>query len=231
MSIQVSGEQQGRGQAGNGDAPSSDHAFPAEERPFASILPVFPLPIFILPGGVSRLRIFEPRYLKMVAEADKTGGFVIACFNADLPFNVAEWGTKVEIIDFDQDKEGLLLIDVRADYLVNLSDFHRRQDKLLLARSTRRNHWSAPPAILDHKQQPLGIALKQLFDNHPELSEKYAEPRFEQLQWVCARFLELLPLSLEEKEQFISPDTLPQLEKFLQLLILGEEKPGQGKNY
>ncbi len=30
-------------------------------------LPIFPLPVFLLPKGVTRLRIFEERYLKMVA--------------------------------------------------------------------------------------------------------------------------------------------------------------------
>ena len=34
-------------------------------------LPLFPLSIFLLPGGITRLRIFEPRYLKMVAIASR----------------------------------------------------------------------------------------------------------------------------------------------------------------
>jgi len=39
-------------------------------------LPIFPLPVFLLPGGVTKLRIFEPRYLKMVSTASSGQGFV-----------------------------------------------------------------------------------------------------------------------------------------------------------
>ena len=40
-------------------------------------LPIFPLSIFLLPEGVTRLRIFEARYLKMVSMAMKNNGFVV----------------------------------------------------------------------------------------------------------------------------------------------------------
>ncbi len=220
MAKQHSGHQQ-RGKSGSRKASTS-----GGEASDPSFLAVFPLPIFILPGGVTRLRIFEPRYINMVAEAGDAGGFVIACYWPDLPLNVADWGTKVEIIDFDQDKDGLLLIDVRAIHLVSLSDFERRPDNLLVARTQRRNHWSDRP-ITPLRTQALGTALHHLFDKHPLVENRYAEPQFDQLEWVCARFVELLPLSLEEKERFISPNSLPQLEKFLQLLILGEEKLDQ----
>lgn len=39
---------------------------------------VFPLPIFLLPRGRQRLRIFEPKYLAMVAHAAQGDGFIIA---------------------------------------------------------------------------------------------------------------------------------------------------------
>ena len=39
---------------------------------------IFPLPVFILPEGATKLRIFEQRYLDMVKEAAKDNtGFVV----------------------------------------------------------------------------------------------------------------------------------------------------------
>ncbi|TVP15860.1 LON peptidase substrate-binding domain-containing protein [Shewanella sp. KCT] len=204
-------------------------------------LAVFPLPLFVLPGGVQRLRIFEQRYLAMVSEslvseslvseslvseslaAESTGkGFVIARYDKAFDFNVPDWGTKVQIIDFHHGEDGLLVIDVRASHLVSLDSFDVRGDGLLMARSHHRDHW--PALAASTKRGDLGLALSALFAKHPQLAELYPQPEFNRLDWVCARFLEILPLSLNEKEKFILPGSFPQAKSFLDTFILGQDK-------
>ena len=78
-------------------------------------IPLFPLNTVLFPGGFLPLRIFEPRYLEMVA----------TCMQQQMPFGVvlirnggevgapAETfavGTLAAIIDFDKSKDGMLLI-------------------------------------------------------------------------------------------------------------------------
>ncbi len=194
-------------------------------------LAVFPLPLFVLPGGVQRLRIFEQRYLAMVSEslvseslvAESTGrGFVIARYDKAFDFNVPDWGTKVQIIDFHHGEDGLLVIDVRANHLVSLDSFDVRGDGLLMARCHYRDHW--PTLAASAKRGELGLALSALFAKHPQLAELYPQPEFNRLDWVCARFLEILPLSLNEKEKFTLPGSFPQAKSFLDTFILGQDK-------
>ncbi|WP_052813870.1 LON peptidase substrate-binding domain-containing protein [Shewanella sp. cp20] len=189
-------------------------------------LSVFPLPLFVLPGGVQRLRIFEQRYLAMVTEsmADESSGsgFVIARYDKAFDFNVPDWGTKVQIVDFHHGEDGLLVIDVRASHLVSLDRFEMRGDGLLMARCRYRDHWPAQPPSA--RRGELGQALSELFVQHPPLAQLYPQPEFNRLDWVCARFLEILPLSLNEKEKFILPNSFPQAKSFLDTFILGQDK-------
>nr|WP_275658969.1 LON peptidase substrate-binding domain-containing protein [Shewanella sp. Isolate11] len=218
---------------------------------------VFPLPLFILPDGIQRLRIFEPRYLSMVAEsvansattsgaistesstesllsendpglkprlenqAVPSSGFVISRFDDSLPFKVPNWGTRVEVIDFHAGEDGILVIDVKGMQLVNLSQFYYRTDKLLIANVDMRSHWTE--AEKDAEILAISDALQQIFEQHPALAKQYPQPRFDDPIWVCSRFLEVLPLSLNEKEKFIQPNRFHALKTFLYTYLFGND--------
>ena len=182
---------------------------------------VFPLPLFILPNGIQRLRIFEPRYLSMIAEAGERGGFVIARYDNELAFNVPNWGTRVEVIDFHAGKDGILVADVKAIHLVSLDNMVYRNDNLLLADTCYKSHWDRLSS--DSSSMALGRLLEQLFEDNDALAQLYGTTHFDRLDWVCARFLEILPLSLNEKEKFIHPSSFEQLTVFLHSVIFGNE--------
>ena len=69
-------------------------------------LPIFPLSVFLLPEGMTKLRIFEPRYLKMVSIASKGQGFVIWAKGDNKSISDSPWGSWVEIINFDKAEDG-----------------------------------------------------------------------------------------------------------------------------
>ena len=150
---------------------------------------IFPLPIFILPEGYTRLRIFEPRYLTMVKNALKTNsGFVLCTFEHDTPFNISAQGCLMDIIDFDQDESGMLLIDVFASKSVQLDQ----------------------------------VALEEVFSNNPQLQSLYKHTQFNQLTWVVARWLEILPISIEKKQQLAFETNFDNLLNFLHTVINNE---------
>ena len=80
-------------------------------------IPIFPLSIYLLPQGITRLRIFEQRYLNMVKNVHKTNGFVISYYqdspNLDIESKISAWGSWVEIVNFMQGDDGILVIDVK----------------------------------------------------------------------------------------------------------------------
>jgi len=185
-------------------------------------LPIFPLPIFLLPGGVTQLRIFEARYLRMVSVAMKNNGFVILPYDQDEDIIAVQTGSWVEIINFDQSDDGLLLIDVRCKDLVDINTLTQDKDKLHHADVCVKAHWS--DIALDESTDKLTKSLNKLFDENTELSHLYPVKELAQGNWVVARWLELLPVELDEKRLFFEPDSFNQAKQLVQSIILPEEE-------
>ena len=186
---------------------------------------IFPLPIFILPEGYTRLRIFEPRYLTMVKNALKTNsGFVLCTFEHDTPFNISAQGCLMDIIDFDQDESGMLLIDVFASKSVQLDNVYQDEQELRHGEVSACNtpYWynSSNHDIGEH--QLLQVALEEVFSNNSQLQSLYKHTQFNQLTWVVARWLELLPISIEKKQQLAFETNFDNLLNFLHTVINNE---------
>jgi len=183
-------------------------------------LPIFPLPVFLLSKGVTRLRIFEKRYLKMVAHAMKNDGFIV------LPYGKAEkvsdmpTGSWVEIVNFDQGEDGLLLIDVQCKCLVDIHLTTQDKDKLHHGDVSIKKHWSDSGE--DNTADQLADSLNKAFDENTELTALYRQAYFSQDSWVVARWLELLPVNIDEKRLFVEPGSFGAAKEFLQNIILLE---------
>lgn len=187
---------------------------------------VFPLPICLLPNGVTRLRIFEQRYIRLVSEASRGDGFVMSLFDQSMPFNSSDYGVWVEIIDFETLSDGLLSIKVLAKSLVKLTEFSQDNDKLHRANMKTISHWSQQQTLMGYEQHvtaDLAHALKKIFDNHQELTSYYPAPCYQDIAWVCARFIEILPLSFSKKHQLIFVQNFEQCQNFLHTVISGDQ--------
>jgi Lon protease-like protein len=189
-------------------------------------LPIFPLPVFLLPNGITRLRIFEPRYLKMVKIATKDQGFVITPSVNDTNSSNTIWGSWVEIINFDQGNDGVLEIEVKSKYLVEIDSLEKDKDNLLFGNTSILEHWSQQKKLLEpliessHNIKKLSTSLDTLFKNEMTLGNLYQEKAFDDGYWVVARWLELLPLAISIKTTFISKNSYLDAKKFIQSIIL-----------
>jgi hypothetical protein len=180
-------------------------------------LPVFPLPIFLLPDGVTRLRIFEPRYIKLVSIACKGQGFALCIFDPKSEYNVPKIGVWVEIINFSQEGE-LLHIDIKGKSLIELNNVIMDEEKLRFADCCEIPHW--PQQALQPIHNQLAEKLKRVYYDYPAQGELYPDPNFDNPNWVCSRFLEILPLSFEKRQLFIDTNSFPYAEEFLQTMLL-----------
>jgi len=209
--------------------------------------PVFPLPVFLLPGGMQRLRIFEQKYISMVANATNTDGFVMSLHKKDQPFSTSAWGVHVNIVDFSNGNDGILTIDVLAGDLLTLSNFSHDNKGLLFADAELLPHWSVIPGTanaeykevedINHnltktaKVSPksvdnesddvtslLSLFLQQIFRDNSELSRLYKTQHFDYSNWVSSRLLEVIPIPVNEKEKFVHHLELNQLNQLLRNL-------------
>lgn len=182
-------------------------------------LGLFPLPLFLLPGGITKLRIFEPRYVRLVKESMANNqGFVLAMKEGD---ELCPYGTHVDIIDFETLPDGLLGITIRGTSRVKISSPFQQKDGLWVADVDVMENWQETP------EEPgfIGEALASLFEAHPEHASQYSDDRhFDSMLWVCQRWLEVLPLANNQRQWFIAQHNLDDAKRFITLL-LKEENP------
>ncbi|MEP4891041.1 MAG: LON peptidase substrate-binding domain-containing protein [Aliiglaciecola sp.] len=184
--------------------------------------PLFPLSAHILPGGVMSLRIFEPRYIRMVKEAcAQQSGFVICMSNAmgnkTLNQHFYPIGTFVTVEDFDLLEDGLLGITVKGHFCVSIESVKTAKDDLRVGQCHKQQVWTSPEA--DMEDSNIDLKLEEIFEKYPEVMSLYPKPEFDNTVWVIYRWLELLPVDADQKQAFLKQkDCLPALEFISQLV-------------
>lgn len=160
---------------------------------------LFPLPLFLLPGGVTKLRIFEPRYIRLVKESLKNdSGFILAMQEKN---TICKLGTLVKIIDFETLSDGLLGIDIQGCHRVKISDISQEKDRLWVGNAEILPDWQ--PLI--ESAGELGYQLDAVFQSHPNHAAQYQKnTNFNDTLWVCQRWLEILPLSNAQRQWFLA---------------------------
>lgn len=163
-------------------------------------LPLFPLSSIVMPDGLMPLRLFERRYLDMVATSLKTDtGFGICLIKegreAGEPAVPYLWGTHVKVVDFDQGKDGLLNIVAQGIEEFELHEFTTEPSGLLMGEVTL-----LPRLQADSDADISALAGKlDLILRYIEQHISYPEKRLDDPEWVCNRLLELLPLESDDK--------------------------------
>ncbi|MFT7009187.1 MAG: Lon protease-like protein [Colwellia sp.] len=194
-------------------------------------LPIFPLPVFLLPGGITRLRIFEQRYLKMIQIASKGSGFVIVSNSINSTkeskeSTVAtpddEWGSWVDIINFDQGDDGVLEVDVKCKNLVQLLSIDKDEDNLHFGEVKISSHWSQ--SEIKTENISLFHSLVSVFEQSPLLESLYKDDMTANTHWVIARWLEILPINLEVKTLFSKDDSFQTAQEFVHSIVLSNKK-------
>lgn len=188
-------------------------------------LPTFPLAIFLLPGGITRLRIFEQRYLKMIRIASKGSGFVIAAMGAsDTQEDTQdkEWGSWVDIVNFDQGDDGVLEVDVKCKCLVDLLSIQTDEGNLKFSDVKITTHWSDNDA--NSGSTSLFNTLSSVFEKNPMLKNLYKNDMTDNTSWVIARWLEILPVNLEVKSLFSTTNSFQSAQEFVNSVVLSKNQ-------
>jgi Lon protease-like protein len=185
-------------------------------------LPIFPLPVFLLPEGIARLRIFEPRYLKMVKIAIQGQGFVICLDPRNKEKSTKHWGSWVDVINFDQGDDGILEIDVKCKALVDIHAVDKDSDNLQFVTVCETPHWSQKVDAQENCE--LKESLQEALVNDAMLNELYPNKPPKNTNWVVARWLEILPVNLAIKSTFVDVHNYNEAKQFVQSIIAQDKK-------
>lgn len=162
-------------------------------------LALFPLPVFILPGGKTQLRVFEPRYQRMVCESLKNQtGFGLCSFADPAQQQLMQAGTRVEIFDFDRFDDGTLSISIEGKDRFTLNSVSTDADGLRQGDVTLLGNW--PARTISPEYQFVADSLAKLLHDHALYRQQDLKKPLQDLTWVCQRWLELLPMSAQKKQ-------------------------------
>lgn len=181
-------------------------------------LPLFPLAAVLYPEGLLSLRVFEVRYLDMIAKCRKAGA----------PFGVvsltegnevrrpgvqeafAKVGTLATIEDFEQPQPGLMLVRASGAQRFRITSSDQLKHGLWIADVERMPADMAVPVPDDLK--PASDALERLIQS---LQLKPGAPgpmplqppwKLDDCGWVSNRWCELLPLPVALKQRLMELD-------------------------
>ncbi len=184
-------------------------------------LPLFPLPSQILPEGMLPLRIFEQKYQRLIKESlNKYRGFGVVMVDNRKISNFGQImpiGTRVEIVDFYTLADGLLGVTVHGVEKFRLHHIHVELDGLKVADIEPLPNWSEEAPNLT--EQHLAEKLQDVFSQYPELDELYENKEFNNISWLCQRWLEILPMPVLEKQVLIENSSNRQSRAFLSRII------------
>ncbi len=185
-------------------------------------LPLFPLSSHLLPQGRLALRIFEPRYIRMVKEVCAVqSGFVICMINETgeraLNTHIFPIGTYCKVIDFDILDDGLLGVTVEGHYCVSINNIETEHDGLRVGDCNEASIWQSKPP--NNNIENINEKLREVFQQYPEVSELYDDVRFNEIEWVINRWLELLPVAAEQKQHFLKSGDTQKVFQYLNQLI------------
>ncbi|MCE0494346.1 LON peptidase substrate-binding domain-containing protein [Vibrio salinus] len=161
---------------------------------------LFPLGSIVLPEGKMKLRIFEPRYRRMLSECGKQGkGFGICLFDSKAPENInplSEYGCYVKVVDFKSLSDGILGITVSGMKRFKIIGVRKESDNLRIASVEWVPNWEY--VELGHQYQSMADKLQEIYRQFPEIGNLYQQRFLDDLSWVTQRWLELIPLSNQQ---------------------------------
>lgn len=168
------------------------------------------------------LRIFEPRYVRMVKHAcANDSGFVICMLNSkgDKAKNdhIFEVGTHCKVVDFDMLDDGLLGVTIEGIECVTVDDIETEHDDLRFGECLSVEKLTCELGMGD--LYPIDIRLQEIFERYPEVSALYLQTKFDDPMWVINRWIELLPVGAEQKQHFLTQTDCKKVLSYLAQLI------------
>jgi Lon protease-like protein len=181
-------------------------------------LPLFPLAAVLFPGGVLSLRVFEVRYLDMIAKCRKAGapfGVVALTQGSEVrqPGSAKEAfssvGTLATITEFETPRPGLMLVRATGAQRFRITSSDQLRHGLWVADVERVD--ADKPVSVPDDLKVAAQALEKVIHSLEQRTTPGQMPvlppwKFDDCGWVANRWCELLPLPLALKQRLMELD-------------------------
>ena len=188
-------------------------------------VPLFPLNAVLFPGGALPLRIFEPRYLDMVSDCMKCEGRIGVILieegkEAGTAAKVHEFGTLSFISYWHKRNDGMLGITLTGEQRFRVLSTEIKPNQLTVAEVELLPNLDVPEKEQNAEQfiELLKQIISQLEPPYTTMTKKYDD-----LGWVSARLIELLPLRLKDKQNMLMMGNVNERINYLLPLLVSME--------
>ncbi|MBY5945493.1 LON peptidase substrate-binding domain-containing protein [Photobacterium rosenbergii] len=183
---------------------------------------LYPSSAHLLPGGRASYTLVEKRHLRMLKESLATNTpFAICMINESEEDSelkqIPAIATECKVINFDQAEANLLSVVVEGTQKIRLHGISLDDDGLMQGDSTLYPNWHTEE--LRDSDTELAEKLKLFFQSMPEIGALYPDPHWNDITWVCQRWIELLPLEVHYKQLLITQDNAKLTTRFLHKLF------------
>jgi len=170
------------------------------------ILPFFPLSVFLFPGEDMPLRIFEPRYQQLIADARSSGITFVIPFVINQ--EIQEYGCEVGLKEIvAENPGGRMVITVESLSLVQIKSFRKRlEEKLYPGGAVIRISCSEP---IESQE------LKDLIRTYTEKYDNNFLKENENSSITRQDVIKALNLASDEKYKFVCLSDIKQKEGYL----------------
>ena len=189
-------------------------------------VPLFPLNTVLFPGGPLPLRIFEPRYLDMISACVKNdsqfGVLLIREGGETGPATTHEIGTLARVSDWYQGSDGLLGVTAIGEQRFRVISSFREASGLNVGSIEILPDEPAVPLPDEYRRMPdiLGGVLDDLGRLYESL-----ERHMDDAVWVTSRFVEILPMDLEQKQLCLEQSDPAERLRVVQKLLDSAQGP------
>lgn len=170
----------------------------------------------VLPAGRIPLQISQGTQLDTLIYSMKNDLPLGICME-ETKSNGTVIGTLVTIEDFNTSDEDLMLTITVAGQASFVIDELYESKGIITATYQILPSWPKRDVNID--SAPLAERLESMFERYPELCSLYAKTHFDNLTWLCQRWLELLPLPTCEKQLLMATHNCNETAEYLLSLM------------
>ena len=188
-------------------------------------IPLFPLNAVLFPGGALPLRIFEPRYLDMISncmKSEKGIGVVLIEEGSEAgdAAKAFEFGTMSYISYWHKRSDGMLGITLTGEQRFRVLSTDIKANQLTIAEVELLPKFESPDE--EHNAEQFIKLLKQII---AQLEPPYTTmaKHYDDMDWVSARLIELLPLQLKDKQSMLVMNDVNERINHLHPLLVAME--------
>ncbi|OBU15141.1 Lon protease [Photobacterium aquimaris] len=112
-------------------------------------------------------------------------------------------GTRVTIEDFNHEPNNpVISLNIYGQELFKIATIEQGSDNIIWGKCQQLPRW--PQQEITTEQQLLSTRLQLMFDKYPDLDKLHHQQEFDNLSWLCQRWLEILPLPTQEKQTLLN---------------------------